>query len=164
MTRSTGRPPHAGHPELVMHRSHVFLPTFAVNPEKPLLPLRKTLSIGIPCLPNLRVANVQDPFPCLSFTGVFSFFRSSHFQAARTQVQRQKSTLHRILRCQQSDLTLCCPNWQLLEGNRAAPTFSQLRSPKPNHTLPSSENVKISRQAGEGTGDEDRSKEVSSFT
>ena len=85
-------------PQLVMHRSHVFLPTFAVNPEKPLLPLRKALSplIGIPCLPNSRVANAVTRergtlmLPCLSLTGVFSSFRSSHFQAARTQVQRQE--------------------------------------------------------------------------
>ena len=72
-------------PQLVMHRSHVFLPTFAVNPEKPLLPLRETLSplIGIPCLPNLRVAYVVTRerstlmLPCLSFTSVFSSFFGS---------------------------------------------------------------------------------------
>ena len=63
-------------PQLVMNRSHVFLPTFAVNNEKPLLLLRKALSplIGIPCLRNLRVANVVTRergtlmLPRLSFT------------------------------------------------------------------------------------------------
>ena len=74
-------------------------PHFAVNPEKPLLRLRKALSplIGIPCLPNSRASNARNkrkgyphaPMPP-PFTGVFSFFRSSHFQAARTQVQRQE--------------------------------------------------------------------------
>ena len=46
--------------------------------------------IGIPCLPNLRVANAVTKergtlmLPSLSFTSVFSSFMSSHFQEAHS--------------------------------------------------------------------------------
>ena len=154
-----------------MHCSHVFLPTFAVNPGKQLPPLRKTLSplIGIPCLPNLRVANVVTRergtlmLPCLSLTGVFPFFGSRTSKQRALRSNDRKSPLHRILRCQHNDLTLeifAAQIGSFWMENRAEGTsiFAAFRSQKPNHTLPSSENLKISRQASESTGNEDRSK------
>ena len=130
-------------PQLVMHRSHVFLPTFAVNPEKPLLPLRKALSplIGIPCLPNSRVANAVTRergtlmLPCLSLTGVFSSFRSSHFQAARTQVQRQEisASPNSSLPAQGPHFgNLCCQIGSFWRENRAEGTniFAASQEPK----------------------------------
>ena len=141
-------------PQLVIHRSHVFLPTFAVNPEKPLLPLRKALSCShaSPSLESSHLFSVL-ALPSSAHSGpTTGNLRFTEFFAASIMTSLWKSLLPKL-----------AAFWR--ETVQKAPAFSQLpRSPKPNHTLPSSENVKISRQAGEGTGDEDRSKEVSSFT
>ena len=103
-------------------------------------------------MPLLHVSLLILPLPSSAHSGpTTGNLRFTEFFAASTVTSLWKSLLPKLA--------------AFLEDHAEGTNIFQLpRSQKPNHTLPSSENVKISRQASEGTGNEDRSKEVSTST
>ena len=103
-------------------------------------------------MPLLHFSLLILPLPSSAHSGpTTGNLRFTEFFAASTVTSLWKSLLPKLA--------------AFLEDHAEGTNIFQLpRSQKPNHTLPSSENVKISRQASEGTGNEDRSKEVSTST
>ena len=131
-------------PQLVMHRSHVFLPTFAVNPEKTTSAVAQdsfssdwhSLSSELEGCQRRNKRKGTLMLPCLSFTSVFSsFFGSPTCKQRALRSNDRKSPLHRILRCQHRDLTLeifAAQIGSFWEGNRAEGTsiFAASQEPK----------------------------------